>query len=108
MLYTFLTGLIILLSKIRDKTFKPHMRFDRTIPHPPDQPKDILWMDCCDCGLPHFFINGVSGTPVRPKEYKYNFRFGAKAWHEPDLELGQEAYKKARELGWCGPGIEKP
>ncbi len=102
MIYSFLTGLIILLSKIRDKIFVPYMRFDRTLPHPPDQANDVLWFSCCDCGLSHFIMNGISATPVRPEKYKYRFRFGAKAFIEPDNDLGHGAYKKARSLGWCG------
>ena len=102
MIYTILTGLIILLSKIRDKSFVRHMRFDRTLPHPPGQPDDVLWITCCDCGLTHFIINGISETPVRPLKYTYHFRFGAKAFTDPDPNLGLKAYKKARSLGWCG------
>ena len=102
MIYTILTGLIILFSKIRDRSFISYMRFDRTLPHPPDQPNDVLWITCCDCGLSHFILNGISATPARPEKYRYRFRFGAKAFTDPNNDLGLKAYKIARTLGWCG------
>ena len=98
MIYTILTGLIILLSKIRDKSYKPYFRLDRTVPVPKEDQIDSLYMSCCDCGLTHFILceNAISLTPVRPMKYKYKIRFGAKAWTEPNIALGRDALKIAR------------
>lgn len=98
-MYTFLTSLIILLSKIRDKFTVRALRFDRPLPWNPDDGKECLWMGCCDCGLEHFFVIGHSGTPVRPVKYKYRFRFGATAWSKPDPNLGWEAKRQAIKRG---------
>jgi len=105
-LYTLLTSIIILISKIRDKVSSKekfmHMRFNRTLPWPTlkEEEKDIFYISCCDCGLTHFFLLNHSSTPVRPKEYSYNFRFGNNAYTKPDLDLGYEAYTKASLHGY--------
>jgi len=99
MIYSLLTGCIILLGKLRERFNKqPHVRFDRTIPCPPDQ-EPYLYISCCDCGLVHFFVPWHSGTPLRPINYKYRLRFGAKPWTEPDINLGQEGVEHAIKFG---------
>lgn len=95
-IYTILTSMIILLSKLRDRSFRRVLRLDRPIPWCM-QGTEHLWMSCCDCGLEHFFVIGHSGTAVRPVNYNYSMRFDAKAWTDPDPELGgvvEEAAKK--------------
>lgn len=99
MIYTFLTGLIILLGKLRDRFHKTRfVRFDRTLPLVKEH-RPYLYISCCDCGLTHFFIPDHSGTPLRPQNYQYKFRFGAKGWTEPNIGLGQEAVEHAIKFG---------
>ena len=108
-IYTILTGIIILLAKLREKTLgeKPRFRWDRTIPVPYEDQGSSLYIKCCDCGLSHFILYSRSATPVRPLKYDYRLRFGSKAWTEPDLELGQDAHEAALKRGLCGKGIIK-
>lgn len=99
MIYTILTSLIILISKIRSRVGGQYfLRCDRPIPWH-QQGKKWIHMSCCDCGLAHFFVVGHSGTAIRPQKYSYNLRFGAKAWTDPDPELGAHVLKKAKEAG---------
>ena len=98
-MYTLLTTLIILLSKIRDRFTVRVLRFDRPLPWNPDDGDKWLWVGCCDCGLEHFFVIGHSGTPVRPMTYKYKYRFGAKGWTKPNPMLGYRAQQQAKERG---------
>ena len=98
--YKIITAVIILIGRLRDVVEMrvnrgvKMVRFDRTLPWPKDQPKDGLWMTCCDCGLAHFFSMGHSGSPARPQEYDYGLRFGAVGHAKPDPELGVEAHKR--------------
>lgn len=94
--YTLLTSLIILLSKMRDRCGSMALRSDRPVPWNMQGTRH-LWMSCCDCGLRHFFVIGHSGTAVRPMKYSYRLRFGAKAWTDPDPELGDVVKKEARK-----------
>jgi len=96
-MYTLLTTLIILLSKIRNRFAARALRFDRPLPWNPDDKDKWLWIGCCDCGLEHFFVVGHSATPVRPMTYKYKFRFGAVGWTKPDPMLGDHARRQAEK-----------
>jgi hypothetical protein len=92
MLYTILTSLIILIGRVRDRLCRPmSLRYDRTLPCPPEWGPQVLFFTCCDCGLTHFFVPGHSGTPRRPASYEYELRLGAKAWTDPDPKLGLKA-----------------
>lgn len=90
-LYTALTSCIILLGRAREAIAAKHMfiRGDRSLPW--GEPRHVLLMTCCDCGLTHFFVAGTSATPERPLCYEYRLRFGAAGWTEPDASLGMEA-----------------
>ena len=98
--YKILTSIICVLGILREKCEwygnkkQRVIRFDRTLPWVKGQPKNGIWWSCCDCGLTHFFACGHSGTPARPAEYDYKWRFGRKGHTEPDLELGAEAHAK--------------
>jgi len=103
MIYTILTTLIIVLSKLRDLVCSPehgggHLRFDHCIPWSKNY-GDNYYMSCCDCGLTHFIVPYHSMTPVRPRFYHYSYRLGAKAWHEPDFRLAKQVEFEARQSG---------
>lgn len=91
--------MIIFLSKIRDKSFKPYVRFDRAIPFFDNLKMRCFYASCCDCGLTHFSVYGKGIIPLRPRKYKYKFRLGAKAWHPPDKELGNSLVDYAVNYG---------
>ena len=107
-IYTIITGMIILLSKLRDRIFQHgtvkdslHFRWDRTVPVHYEDQGSSLYMKCCDCGLEHLICYSRSVTPVRPLMYNYRLRFGSVAWGESDRELGQDAYEIAKRRGLC-------
>ena len=98
-MYKFLTILIILIGKLRAKFDNRKVRFDRTMPLPDEQSvQDILYMECCDCGLVHFIVYGHSGTPIRPEKYDYGLRCGNIASSEPEERLKEHVYKKWGEF----------
>src|SRR4051812_12665128 len=91
-IYNVLTAVIILTSKLRDGLFKSWpLRWDRTLPWPDNQNEKTLLIGCCDCGLAHFIVMGQSITPIRPADYNYRLRFGARAFTSPRPDLGEEA-----------------
>lgn len=92
------TSLIILLGKLRDKCHTRFIRFDRTLPIVKDH-QPYLYISCCDCGLTHFFVPDLAGTPLRPRKYAYRMRFGANGWTKPDIQLGQKVAEHAIQFG---------
>jgi len=103
-MYTFLTTLIILLGKLRDRIPSSRsggkcLRFDRCVPWGGEVYAGNYYLGCCDCGLEHFIVPYHSFTPVRPRRYAYHHRLGAKAWHEPDSSLTHRVYTEAKKAG---------
>lgn len=102
--YTLITTAIIMLGWLRGWLGpRQVLRFDRTLPWCEDftgkayrgengwtPHQRVLMLECCDCGLTHCTVAGHSGTPVRPKDYRYPLRLGANAWTKPLPALGAE------------------